>query len=82
MKGTRLINRYSEKNFHFGKWAILGPNMVHHPNNSGSALRMFFKILLNEKGQQVDENDINIFFRKIFCLGQLDHFGPKNGASS
>ena len=44
MKGTmlNLINLFSEKNSHLGKWAILGPKMV-HPHNSGSAVRIFFK---------------------------------------
>ena len=27
MKGTRLINRFSEKNPHLGKWTILGPKI-------------------------------------------------------
>ena len=42
MKETRLINRFSEKNSHLGKWTILGPKIV-HPHNSGSAGRIFFK---------------------------------------
>ena len=29
---------------------------------------------------KVDENDINVFQKKK--LGKMDHFGPKNGASS
>ena len=37
MKETRLIDRFSEKNYHLGKWAILGPEIV-HPHNSGSAI--------------------------------------------
>ena len=40
------------KNMVFGlsasKWAILGPNIA-HPHNSGSAGRIFLKILHNEK---------------------------------
>ena len=42
MKGTRLINRVSDKNSHMGKWAILGPKMA-HPHNSGSSVRNFLK---------------------------------------
>ena len=29
-----------KKNYHLGKWAILGPKIV-HPHNSGSAVRIF-----------------------------------------
>ena len=36
MKETRLINRFSEKNYCLGKWVILGPKTV-YPHNSGSA---------------------------------------------
>ena len=50
MKEIRLINRFSEKNSHLGKWAILGPKIAHphnsrfvRPNNSGSTGRTFFK---------------------------------------
>ena len=39
MKETRLINRFSEKKSHLGKWAILGPKIA-HSRNSGSALRI------------------------------------------
>ena len=43
MKGTRLINRFSEeKKSHLGKWAILGPKPT-HPLKSGSAVRIFLK---------------------------------------
>ena len=42
MKETMLINRFSEKKFSFGEWAILGPKIA-HPRNSGSAGRIFFK---------------------------------------
>ena len=40
MKETRLMNRFSEKNSHLGKWAILGPKMA-HPRYSGSAVKIF-----------------------------------------
>ena len=43
MKGTRLVNEVSGKKSHLGKWAILGPKMV-HPHNSGSAVRIFLKL--------------------------------------
>ena len=45
MKGARLINRFSEKKKKkslMGKWAILGPEMV-HPHNSGSTVRIYLK---------------------------------------
>ena len=42
MKETKLINRFSEKNSHVGKWVILGPKIA-HPNNSGSAGTIFLK---------------------------------------
>ena len=51
-----------------------------HPHNSGFAVRNFQKILHNEKDQSVDESGINNFPKKK--LGQMDHFGPKNGACS
>ena len=35
-----------------------------HPNNSGFTVRIFFKILRNEKGQSVDESGINNFPKK------------------
>ena len=37
-----------------------GPKIA-HPHNSGSAVRIFFKILPNEKGQQVDESNNNLY---------------------
>ena len=72
MKGTRLINRFSEKKSYLGKWAILV-----HPHNSGSAVRIFLKFC-TMKGA----DDTNNFFPKKNYLGQMDHFGPKNGRSS
>ena len=39
MKGTSLLTVFLKKS-HLGKWAILGPKMV-HPHNLGSALRIF-----------------------------------------
>ena len=64
MKGTRLINRFSEKkNSHLGKWAILDPKIA-HSHNSGFTGRIFFLILHNERGYEVDENDSNDFLKK------------------
>ena len=51
-----------------------------HPHNSGSVVRIFFKILHNERSQKVEMKMISIFSKKK--LGQMDHFGPKSGASS
>ena len=42
MRGTRLINRFSEKNSHLGKWSILVPKMA-QPHNSGSTVKLFLK---------------------------------------
>ena len=42
MKGTSFINRFSEKNSHLGKWAILCPKIA-CPHNSGYARRIFLK---------------------------------------
>ena len=40
----------------------------------------FLKILCNERDKKLNQN--YIAFSKKKCLGQLDHFGPKNGTSS
>ena len=42
MKGTSLINRFSEKSSVLDKWVILGPKMA-HLHNSGLAGRIFLK---------------------------------------
>ena len=42
MKGTRFINRFSEKGSHLGKWAIVCPKIA-HPDNCGSIVRIFLK---------------------------------------
>ena len=81
MKGTRLINRFSEKNSHLAKWAILGPKMM-HPHNSGSAVRIIFKFRTIKEANRYMKMILMIFLKKkIFCLEQMDHFGPKNDAS-
>ena len=80
MKETRFINSFSEKkNSHLGKWAILCTKIA-HPHNSGSAGRILKFYTM--KGANRKMRMILIFFQKIICLGQMDHFGPKNGASS
>ena len=60
------------------KWAILGPKMV-HPHNSVSALKKFFLIFHNEKGQQLDESNNGSYQKK--CPGQMGHFRPENDTS-
>ena len=62
MTETRLINRFSEKNFHLGKWAILGPK-TKHPHNSGSAGRIFLKFC-TMKGAIRQMRMILIIFQK------------------
>ena len=51
------INSFSEKKFVQGKWTNLGPKIV-HPHNSGSILRIFLKILHNEKSEAVHEGNL------------------------
>ena len=63
-----------------------------HPHNSRSAVKNFLKfcttisiifqkkkICLAQRAIKIDENDIDNFPKKD--LGQMDHFGPKNGTS-
>ena len=85
MKETRLINRFSEKNSHLGKWAILDPKIAHphnsgfaHPHNSGSTGRIFLKFCTMKGANR----NMRMILIKKFCLVQRDHFGPKNGTSS
>ena len=42
MKETRLISRFSEKQFLFGEMGNFGPKIAHR-HNSGSAGRIFLK---------------------------------------
>ena len=63
-RNKAYFNRFSEKNSHLGKWVILGPKMA-HPNNSGSALRMFFKFCPMKGANRLMNNN---FFQKNFCL--------------
>ena len=48
-----------------------------HPNNSGFTVRIFFKILRNEKGQSVDESGINNFPKKKIVWGKWTILGLK-----
>ena len=48
-----------------------------HPHNSGSAVRIFFLILHNEKGQQLDESNNNGLYRKKFVQDKWANSGPK-----
>ena len=82
MKETRLINRFSEKNSHLGKWAILGPKIA-HPHNSGSAGRFFFTFYAM-KGANSYMRMILIIFKKKekFIWSKWTILGQKNGASS
>ena len=50
MKGTRAINRFSEKNYIVANTPFMAQEMA-HPHNSGSAARSFFKLLHTEKCQ-------------------------------
>ena len=59
------------------KWATLSPEMTHH--RSGFTLGMFLHFLHNETGQEVNGNYINDFCEKNSDLGQIVHFGSKNG---
>ena len=62
MKETKLINRFSEKNSHVGKWVILGPKIA-HPNNSGSAGTIFLKFCAI-KGAKRYMNILLVVFRE------------------
>ena len=62
------------------KWAIFDPKIA-HPRNSGSAGRIFIKFCAG-KGANSEMRILLIIFQKKICLGQMDHFRPKNGASS
>ena len=52
-----ILMIFSKKRFACGKWTILDPKMV-HPHSSESTVRIFFKILRNEKvGDESNNND-------------------------
>ena len=69
MKETRLINRFYEKILIQGNGSFWVQKL--HILITLDPLEEFFK---------VDENDINNIQKNFW--GQIDHFGPKNGASS
>ena len=75
MKETRLINRFSEKNPHLGKWALLGQKIV-HPHNSGSAGRNFLKFY-TMKGDNRQMRMILIIFQKKIVWGKWTIINPK-----
>ena len=50
MKETDFINTFPEKVVVWDKWTNLGPD-IGLPHNSGSALRVFFRILYTERGR-------------------------------
>ena len=51
-------------------------------HNSGSTIRVFFKIERNERGQEVHENCHDGFSEKKHCFGHMGHLEPKNGLTS
>ena len=75
MKETRLINRFSEKKSHLGKWTILGTKIA-HPHN-WIYWKNFFNILHNERGYQVDESDINNLAKKVLFGANGPFWGQK-----
>ena len=76
MKETMLITRFSKENSHLGKWAILGPNIV-HPHNSGSAERLFFKFCTMKGANRQMSVMLIIFQKKKFVWGKWTILGPK-----
>ena len=79
MKGANtqikmILIIFRKKNW--GKWTILGPKMV-HPYNTRSAVRIFYKILPDEKGQQVGESNNNGLFQKNLFNTNWGILGPK-----
>ena len=78
MKETRLINRFSEKIFIWGNGPFWAQKLCIITLDLPEE---FFENLPNEEGIN-GINGINNFPEKKNCLGQMDHFRPKNGASS
>ena len=71
MKETRLINSFSEKNSHLGKWTILDPKVV-HPHDSRSAGRIFINFC-TMKGANRQMRMILIIFIKKYLF---EAYGP------
>ena len=62
------INGFSKKKPFLGKWAILGPKMM-HGHKSGSALKIFFKFCTIKEAKKYIKI-ILIFFLKNSHSGQ------------
>ena len=62
----------TKNNFVIDKWAILGPKMT-HPQNSGSALRIFFKFCRTKEANRYIKILLVVFREKNY-LGQFDLF--------
>ena len=56
-----------------GKPAILVQKMP-YPLNSGFAIRFFFKILHDERGRKIDENNVDDFSKKNLFGGANEPF--------
>ena len=70
MKGTRLINGFSEKILIWANGTFWAQKWIRCKN--------FFKILHNERCQYVDESNINNFFQKEKKFGANEAIlGPK-----
>ena len=63
MKGTSIINGFSEKKYFGGKWAILDSKMV-HPHNSGFVLRMFLKFCTMKRANSWMKLILTVFTKK------------------
>ena len=50
-----------------GKWVLLGSKTA-CLHNSGSALKIFLKILNNESGQEINENFIYLFIYLFYFI--------------
>ena len=78
MRATLSFNMliiFSKKVFVWCQWNILGPKMAHP--NFGTAVRFFFSIFHNEKGQQVDESSNNGMYQKTFFQDKWFILGPQ-----
>ena len=77
---TRLMNRFSEEILIWENGTFWGQNLcILH--NSGSAGRIYLEFCPMKRANR-QMRVILIIFHKKFCLGQMDHFGLINGASS
>ena len=84
MKETRIIDRFTEKNYHLGRWAILGPKLV-HPHYSGSAGRIFQKYKMKGANRymriirmRIMRTTLIIFLKNnLFGVNKWTILGPK-----